>query len=57
MMLAMKGSSAPDEVEQARNLIHRLGGRGTAVEQYGADLAVAPTTLVKVLVPARSGRV
>jgi 16S rRNA (guanine527-N7)-methyltransferase len=57
MLLAMKGSSAPVEVVQAQKVIHKLGGRGSAVEQYGADLADAPTTVVKVLVPARPGRV
>jgi 16S rRNA (guanine527-N7)-methyltransferase len=54
MLLAMKGSSAPAEVEQAAKLIHKLGGRGIAVEEYGADLADAPTTVVKVLVPAQN---
>jgi 16S rRNA (guanine527-N7)-methyltransferase len=56
MLLAMKGSSAAQEVGRAEPVIHRLGGRGTAVEQYGADLADAPTTVVRVLVPARPGR-
>ena len=57
-MLAMKGSTAHREVDQARRLIHTLGGRSIAIERYGAHLVDAPTTVVRVLVPAGlSGRV
>lgn len=57
-MLAMKGSTAQREVDQARRLIHTLGGRSIAIERYGAHLVDAPTTVVRVLVPAGlSGRV
>lgn len=59
-MLAMKGSSAADEVQRFADTIHRLGGRGVTVEQYGADLAGrvegAPITVVEIEVPATSGR-
>ena len=59
-MLAMKGSSAADEVAQFAGVIHRLGGRGVTVERYGADLAErvegAPITVVEIVVPATSGR-
>lgn len=51
-MLAMKGSTAQREVDQARRLIHTLGGRSIAIERYGAHLVDAPTTVVRVLVPA-----
>jgi hypothetical protein len=59
-MLAMKGSSAADEVAQFAGVIHRLGGRGVTVERYGAHLAErvegAPITVVEIAVPATSGR-
>ncbi len=59
-MLAMKGSAATAEVAEHTAAIHRLGGRGVVVEQYGADLAGrvegAPITVVEVVVPATSGR-
>lgn len=59
-MLAMKGSSAADEVAQFADVIHELGGRGVTVERYGADLAGrvegAPITVVEIAVPATSER-
>ena len=38
-MLAMKGSSAADEVARSGAVIHRLGGRRASVVRYGAELA------------------
>ncbi len=59
-MLAMKGSSAADEVAAHGRVIDRLGGRGVVVEQYGADLAGrvegAPITVIEIVMPATSGR-
>ena len=59
-MLAMKGSSAADEVTRSAGVIHRLGGRGARVERYGADLAGrvegAPIIVVEIMVPETSER-
>jgi 16S rRNA (guanine527-N7)-methyltransferase len=57
-MLAMKGSSARREIDEAARTIHTLGGRSTTIEQYGAHLVDAPATVVRVLVPGElSGEV
>lgn len=53
-MLAMKGSSAQREVDEASRVVHELGGRSIAVERYGAHLVDAPATVVRVQVPAES---
>ena len=59
-MLAMKGSSAADEVARSAGVIHRLGGRGASVERYGADLAGrvegAPIIVVEIVVPGDVGK-
>ncbi len=46
VLLAMKGRSAPEEVEAARALLKRLGVTDVRIETYG-DLAV-PTTVVEL---------
>lgn len=46
VLLAIKGSSAPAEVEKAGTVLSRLGARHTTIATYG-DLAV-PTTVVEV---------
>ncbi|CAN5224395.1 16S rRNA (guanine(527)-N(7))-methyltransferase RsmG [soil metagenome] len=46
VLLALKGSSAPDEVDEARRTLQRLGGRDIRIEKYG-DLEI-PTTVVEV---------
>lgn len=46
VLLAMKGRSAPEEVEAARPLLKRLGVTDVRIESYG-DLAV-PTTVVEL---------
>lgn len=57
-MLAMKGASAQREIDRAAGVVHRLGGRSIAIEQYGAHLVDAPATVVRIRVPSEfSGRV
>lgn len=46
VLLAMKGRSAPEEVEASRPLLRRLGVTDVRIESYG-DLAV-PTTVVEL---------
>ncbi|GAA1745846.1 16S rRNA (guanine(527)-N(7))-methyltransferase RsmG [Aeromicrobium alkaliterrae] len=46
VLLAMKGRSAPEEVEAARPMLRRLGVSDVRIETYG-DLAV-PTTVVEL---------
>lgn len=48
-MLAMKGGAAAAEVEQAREVIHRLGGRGVAMELFEADSTDAAQTPITAL--------
>ena len=59
-MLAMKGSSAADEVARSGAVIHRLGGRRASVVRYGAELAGrvegAPIIVVEIVVPGASER-
>ncbi|MBM9463859.1 16S rRNA (guanine(527)-N(7))-methyltransferase RsmG [Aeromicrobium sp. YIM 150415] len=47
-LLAMKGSSASDELEAARADLVRLGARTMVVETYGDDVLEVPTTVVEV---------
>lgn len=57
-MVAMKGASAQREIAEAGEVIHRLGGRSVTIEQYGAHLVDAPTTVVRVRLQAEPrGRV
>lgn len=47
--LAMKGAAAAGEVEQARTVIKRLGGRDIVIRKYGLEFDLeVPTTLVEV---------
>lgn len=55
LLLAMKGSSAADEVQQARGALARLGGRNPRVLTVEVSARIAPTTVVRVdLAPPRS---
>lgn len=49
LFLAMKGSTATDEVEQHRALIQRLGGREISVETVGDAWLSAPVTVVRAV--------
>jgi len=48
VVLAMKGSSAPDEVAAHSLVVHSLGGQSLTVEKYGQDLLEQPTTIVRI---------
>jgi len=47
--LAMKGSSAEDEIEAAGSVISREGGRVVGVMELGADLLETPVRLVEII--------
>lgn len=47
-LVAMKGASAGDEVEQAADAVARLGGSDVRVERLGVGLIDPPTTVVRV---------
>ena len=47
-MVAMKGSSAPEELARHKESVHRLGGRSFVVERYGEDWLDQPTTVIRV---------
>jgi 16S rRNA (guanine527-N7)-methyltransferase len=47
-VLAMKGESAEEEVEQHRDVIRRLGGSAPIVRRCGAAVLEQPTTVVEV---------
>lgn len=47
-VIALKGSSAQVEVDEARPLLAALGGSSVDVRTYGADLLAEPTTAVLV---------
>jgi 16S rRNA (guanine527-N7)-methyltransferase len=47
LMLAMKGSSAAQELADARKVLDRLGGRSAEVVSVGAGM-VSPVTVVRV---------
>lgn len=47
-MLAMKGSSAQDEIDTAASVIRRLGGRRPRVETYGMGVVEPVTIAVRV---------
>ncbi len=49
-MLAIKGRSAADEVEKAKKVIRKLGGRETEILTVGDELLEEPTTVVRILV-------
>lgn len=49
VMLAMKGSSAPEEIQDARSAIRRLGGAEPEVLSVGAGAVETTVTVVRVL--------
>jgi len=49
LVLAMKGSSARDEVASSRRVLGRLGGRQVDVVSVGAGIVVPPVTVVRVV--------
>lgn len=55
-LLAMKGSSAEDEVEKAQKVLTKLGGVEPTVSRYGADEVEVPTTVVQVRRRAKATR-
>lgn len=48
VLLAMKGSSAADEVEKAQKVLHRVGGVDPTISLYGVGEVEVPTTVVQV---------
>lgn len=52
-MLALKGSSAQEEVDEARAAIEKLGGSTIEVLTCGADVVDPPTAIVSVTVEQR----
>jgi 16S rRNA (guanine527-N7)-methyltransferase len=60
-LLAMKGSSAADEVAAARTVLRRYGAGSPVIEVYGEGVLDPPTTVVRVpaappSAPGRPGR-
>ena len=51
-MLAMKGSSAPEELAEAERGLRRLGARRFEVHRLGVDLLDPPVTVVEARLPA-----
>ena len=49
LMLAMKGSSAVDELAEAGQALRRLGGRDATVLSVGAGMVDSPATVVRVV--------
>ena len=49
-LLALKGSRARDELDQARTALTRLGVVDASVREFGVDLLEAPTTLITVTI-------
>ena len=49
LMLAMKGSSAVDELTEAGQALRRLGGRDATVLSVGAGMVDSPATVVRVV--------
>jgi 16S rRNA (guanine527-N7)-methyltransferase len=56
-LIAMKGSSVHDEIEQASASLKKYGAGSVSVEEYGADLVDRPTTVIRVeaTAPSRLG--
>ncbi|HYY10221.1 MAG TPA: 16S rRNA (guanine(527)-N(7))-methyltransferase RsmG [Kineosporiaceae bacterium] len=48
-MLAIKGQTAPDELEQAEPLLRSLGAISWSVRELGGDVLEEPTTVIEVL--------
>jgi len=55
-LLAMKGSSAPAEIDKAHKVLTRLGGTDPRIVRYGADEVEVPTTVVHVRRRAQATR-
>ena len=55
-MLALKGTSAREELEADRAALRRLGAVSDAVETYGADVLSPATTVVRVTLGAKPAR-
>ena len=55
-MLALKGSSAQEELDADRALLRRLGAVSDAVETYGADVVSPATIVVRVTLGAKPAR-
>jgi 16S rRNA (guanine527-N7)-methyltransferase len=55
-LLALKGSSATDELDQARTALTRLGVVEASVREIGLELLEAPTTLITVTIGERLDR-
>lgn len=55
-LLAMKGSSAPAEIDKAEKVLARLGGIDPHIVRYGADEVEVPTTVVHVRRRAQATR-
>lgn len=47
-LVAMKGSSVHEEIEDAEQVLAKYGAGRVAVEEYGAGLVERPTTVVRV---------
>ena len=55
-LLAMKGSSAADEIEKAQKVLTRLGGVDPTISRYGEGEVEVPTTVVQVRRRAKATR-
>lgn len=54
-LVAMKGSSAEREINEAAQTLKRLGGGDTGIRTCGAEILATPTTVVVVEVPQSAG--
>ena len=54
-LVALKGSSAGEELEKATPVLRRLGMTGATVRTHGADLLAVPTLTVELTVGGRGG--
>ena len=48
VLLAMKGSSAAEEIEKAQKVLRKLGGIDPTISRYGMGEVEVPTTVVQV---------
>jgi 16S rRNA (guanine527-N7)-methyltransferase len=55
-MLALKGTSAQEELDADRAALRRLGAVSDAVETYGADVVSPATIVVRVTLGAKLAR-
>jgi 16S rRNA (guanine527-N7)-methyltransferase len=54
-LVALKGSSAREELDAATPVLRRLGMSGAEVRTHGVDLLEVPTTTLELTVGSRSG--